>query len=381
MLYYKVYIFTDMKQGALPSQAIRKLINKGYLQNVKDSAISPASIDICTSSERYRINSIFLPKHGESVYDHIKKQGGIPHAVDQPLEKGVIYAFKIEESCSLPKGIYGYCNPKSSTGRHDLHVRIICDGVARYDTIPSESKGSLWAIIVARSYPVFLPSGFPVSQIRFFSKDTRFTEKDLVKEWQKSPLAFTLEGKPYTFDSFRMKDGDGSLLLTLDLSQDVVGYECRGSGNILDLNVPVGSISPTLYFEPIKRPENKEILLKKDSFYILSTKEALRVPPYLASEMVDMDSRSGEFRSHYAGFFDPGWGCGRNGKGKGRPITLEVRPFEDIIVSHGQPIGKVRFEKMLEDPVEHYDTKVTSHYTSQSGPKLAKQFSQYDTKS
>ena len=370
-LFEKLYT-KNMKQGALSSQEIQTIINDGYFTNTLPERVNPASLDISASSERYRIDSVFLPKHGEKIKTLLEGLGARPHGVTDPLEKGVIYAVKIKEHIHMPEGVYGFCNPKSSTGRHDLHVRIISDGVARYDTVPADNNAELWAIIVPRSYPVVMPLDFPISQIRFFANDTRFTEEDLQKEWEVAPLAYHLHGDPYAYSSFRMKDGDGSLLLTLDLSQDIVGFEARGTNKVLNLGEKNTTIDPHQYFSPIKK-NGESLLLKKDSFYILSTKEALRVPPHLASEMVDMDSRTGEFRTHYAGFFDPGWGYGRNGEGKGRPITLEVRPFEDVVIGHGQPIGKVRFEKMSEIPKPHYD-EMGSNYLTQSGPKLAKQF-------
>ncbi len=362
----------NKEEGALPSQKLREFIANGVFKNIDEANISPASIDVTVSEEWYRVDGVFLPKTGESVMSLIEKMNGAKHSVHEPLEKGVVYVVRLNESFDLPKSIYAFCNPKSSTGRHDIHVRIVKDGVARYDTIPAGSSGVLWAIIIPRSYPVRLRPGFAITQVRFFNKDTRFTESDLDIEWHRKPLAYHLNGEAYSYESFLMKDSDGSLLLTLDLSQDIVGYECRGSNTVVDLSAPNASIDPRAHFIPIQK-NGDSILLRKDSFYILSTKEALRVPPYLASEMVDMDSRTGEFRTHYAGFFDPGWGCGTDGEGRGRPITLEVRTFEDVIVSHGQPIGKVRFEKMSETPKVHYDQK-NSNYLIQSGPKLAKQF-------
>lgn len=362
----------NKEEGALPSQKLLEFVKSGAFKNVNENNISPASIDVTVSDEWYRVDGVFLPKTEDSVISLIEKMHGAKHDINEPLEKGVVYVARINESFDLPKNIYAYCNPKSSTGRHDIHVRIIKDGIARYDTLPIGSNGSLWAIVISRSYPVLLHSGFPISQVRFFNKDTRFKESDLDIEWNRKPLVYNLNGEKFSYESFLMKDSDGSLLLTLDLSQDIIGYECRGSNTVVDLSAPNGTIESEKHFIPIKK-SGDNILLRKDSFYILSTKEALRVPPYLASEMVDMDSRTGEFRTHYAGFFDPGWGCGKDGEGRGRPITLEVRTFEDVIVAHGQPIGKVRFEKMSEIPVIHYDQK-NSNYLSQSGPKLAKQF-------
>lgn len=363
--------------GALPSQKLLEYVRSGAFKNVEEKNISPASIDVTVSGEWYRVDGVFLPKTGETIPSLIERMHGTRHAIQEPLERGIVYVARINESFNLSEDLYAYCNPKSSTGRHDLHVRIVKDGVARYDTIPAGSRGDLWAIIVPRSYPVLLHPGFPISQVRFFNKDTRFKETDLDLEWHKRPLAYHLDGQAYTYESFLMKDGDGSVLLTLDLSQEIVGYECRGSNRVIDLGSANGSLDPASHFIPIKR-SGDSILLRKDSFYILSTKEALRVPPHLASEMVDMDSRTGEFRTHYAGFFDPGWGHGGDGEGKGRPITLEVRTFEDVVVSHGQPIGKVRFEKMSEIPTVHYDQK-NSNYLTQSGPKLAKQFKVFES--
>ncbi len=361
------------KEGALSSQEILEVLNGGYIHEGDSKKINPASLDISASSERYRIDSIFLPRHGEKVRDIVKKLGARLHGVENPLEKGVVYAIKIKESLSLPEEFYGFCNPKSSTGRHDLHVRIVIDSTARYDTVPKGYRGEIWAIVTPRSYPVIIPTDFPISQIRFFIKDTSLKEEDLILEWKKAPLAYHLDGIEYAYSSFRMKDGDGSILLTLDLSQELVGYEARGTNKVLNLGDINGSVDPNTFFMPLYK-KGDSLLLKKDGFYILSTKEALRLPPYIASEMVDMDSRTGEFRSHYAGFFDPGWGYGEKGEGKGRPITLEVRPFEDVVINHGQPIGKVIFEKMSEIPSKHYDEK-NSNYLKQSGPKLAKQFS------
>lgn len=364
-----------MNKGALPSQEITRFIDTDIIRNAIKSNVSIASLDVTVSNECYRVDGVFLPKTGESIESLIKKMNGIRHSLREPLERGTIYVIRMNEEVNLPKEVYAYCNPKSSTGRHDLHVRIMMDGTARYDTVLAGAKAGLWALIVPRSYPVMITENFAISQVRFFNNDTRFDEHSLEDEWSKTPLAYHLDGKPYKYESFKMNDGDGSVLLTLDLSQEIVGYECRGSNSVVDLSSQNSSVNPKHFFTPIYR-EGDSIILKKDSFYILSTKEALKIPPHIASEMVDMDSRTGEFRTHYAGFFDPGWGYGQGGDGVGRPITLEVRPFEDVIISHGQPIGKVRFEYMSEAPDKHYD-EASSNYLTQSGPKLAKQFKSY----
>jgi dCTP deaminase len=150
-----------------------------------------------------------------------------------------------------------------------------------------------------------------------------------------------------------------------------LGYEGVKSNTVVDLS-KIKFYDHKKFFKPVKKT-GEYLHLKKDGFYILSTHEAVRVPPDLSCEMISMDERSGEFRSHYAGFIDPGWGWGEKGEGKGRPLTLEVRPFEDLIVRQGQPIAKVRFERLIEVPDVVYDA-TNSNYIVQTGPKLAKHF-------
>jgi dCTP deaminase len=169
-----------------------------------------------------------------------------------------------------------------------------------------------------------------------------------------------------------VSDGDGSVVLTLDLDgEDNPGYEGIVSDNVLDLS-QIGHYDHKKFFKKIEK-KNGCVHLKKDAFYLFATHEAVRVPPELACEMIPMDVRSAEFRSHCAGFIDPGWGWGIRAEGKGRPLTLEVRPLEDLVVRQGQPIAKVKFERMTDMPPQSYDT-ISSNYIVQSGPMLAKHF-------
>lgn len=365
------------KLGALPCQMILSMINAGFIKKAKEKNVSPASLDVTVSSEVYRAERIFQPRFGEKIRELIKSARISQHDLNYPLEKGVTYIARLEETFELPNEIYGYCNPKSSTGRNDIHVRILADGVPRYDAVtPSGFKGELWVIINPKSYPVKISCGETLSQLRFFNHNTRFDEFDLQVALKNYQLVWDYSGKtPYGYDDLKIKDNDGSIILTLDLiSQDVIGYRCYGSNRILDLS-KINFYHWEDFFEPIKiKKKNECIYLRKGDFYILSTRESIRVPPGLACEMVPMDERSGEFRSHYAGFIDPGWGWGKNGEKKGRPITLELRPFEDIVIRDNQPIGKIRFERMAEIPDIIYDNKTTSNYKKQIGPRLSKHF-------
>lgn len=364
-------------QGALPRQRIFEMIDSGLITGVaKESLVNPASLDLTLSDEIYRMKGVFFPRAGEKIRDVIKTLSAVPYDLSRPIERGVQYLVRLKQGFSLPSVVYSYCNPKSTTGRNDLHVRVMADGVQSFDAMaPAGFSGEAWVLITPKSFPVILPADEPVCQARFFFADTRLNEFELQNQYAKHQLIFSLLGEPVDYAEVQNPYKDGSILLTLDLSQDIVGYVCQGTSDILDFSKGKGSHDPVGFFEPISRPENGYLHLRQGCFYILSTAEAVHVPPELACEMVDMDSRNGEFRAHYAGYIDPGWGHGKDGKGKGRPLTLEVRPFEDSFIRHGQPVARVRFEVMSEVPDEHYDCRaVPSNYTVQTGPKLSKHF-------
>ena len=167
-------------------------------------------------------------------------------------------------------------------------------------------------------------------------------------------------------------DNDGTVILTALVEEGICGFECIATPEqVIDV-ANIAHYDAAEFFKPLTI-DNGALRLERDKFYILSGAESVRIPPHLASEMVPIDERSGDFRSHYAGFLDPGWGFGADGEGTGRPFTLEVRPFENLVVRPGQPIAKIRFERMVAVPTFHYDTK-QSNYLVQQGPKLGKQF-------
>jgi dCTP deaminase len=251
-------------------------------------------------------------------------------------------------------------------------VRLLADYVSRYDSVPPGSKGELWISVMPKSFPIKLFEGISLNQLRFFNRDTRLNDLELEIAMKTHKLLWRKKNDtPYLFSDLTVRDDDNSMILTLDLEGKNLGYEGVPSDETVDLS-KINFYKKEHFFKPIKKVGDY-LYLKSGSFYILSTHEAVRVPPELACEMVSMDERSGEFRSHYAGFIDPGWGWGTKGEGRGRPLTLEVRPFEDLIVRQGQPIAKIKFERMAEIPDIIYDG-MTSNYLKQSGPRLAKHF-------
>ncbi len=360
------------KIGALPYKSILKLVKNGSIKNVVQENIKPASLDLSISDEIYKVEGIFQPKPNETVRDVLAQIKKSRHNIKKPLERGSIYVIRLNETLSLPKDIYAFCNPKSTSGRIDTHVRLIADGMPRYDSLQAGFSGEIWISIMPQSFPIQVYQGVCLNQLRFFNADTRISEKQLVEIMDEHKLLWSRKNQsPYDYSDIKIRDNDGSLILTIDLESEVLGFESISSHTPVDLS-KISFYNSKKFFKPVKK-RNGYLYLKKDSFYILSTYEAVRVPPQLACEMLPMDERSGDFRSHYAGFIDPGWGWGKKGEGKGRPLTLEVRPFEDLVVRQGQPIGKIRFEYMSELPEKAYDS-ISSNYVEQSGPKLAKHF-------
>lgn len=359
--------------GALPSQAIRKLIHADAICCAELQNVSPASLDLSLSSEVYRISGLVLPKTREDVRSLLTYMGAEPHNITKPLVCGGMYLARLNETLKLPDDVYGYCNPKSSTGRLDMHVRVLADGVPRYDSVtPKGYSGSLWVSIHPKSFGVLLHEGVPLTQLRLFTRDTRFSDSDLEVAMRAGLVWHEREDRMLTYDELVTNDKDGTVVLSALIEDDFSGYHCIASSHAVIDVARVASYDPNDFFEEMK-PRDGALHLARDHFYILSGAERVRIPPLLASEMIPMDERSGDFRSHYAGFLDPGWGYGKNGEGKGRPFTLEVRPFEDLVVRSGQPIAKIRFERMLEEPDIHYDSKA-SNYLGQSRAKLGKQF-------
>ncbi len=360
------------KFGVLPSQMIREMMEGGFVSGASAANVNPASLDLSLSDEMYRVEGVFLPRPGEKVRELLQQMPHAPHVFGDILEKDVTYLARLNETLAFPGHVYGYCNPKSSTGRNDVHVRVLADGVSRYDMIPEGYKGEVWLAIQPNSYPIRVQQGTTLVQLRFFNHDTRLSELELEMTMQKDNLLFDSHGEVITYSRLKIKDGDGSVILRLDIEQDPLGYECFGVSEAVDFS-KINHYEPGKFFKQVKR-EGDFVRLKKGGFYILSSKEAVRIPPYLACEMVPMDERSGEFRSHYAGFIDPGWGCGKGGEEKGRSLTLEVRPFEDMIVRGKQAIAKIKFERMMDIPDMLYDVSGRSNYSVQSGARLSKHF-------
>ena len=359
------------KQGALSDQMIRSLITSGHIQGAEPDNVRSASLDLSLTEELFRIEGDFLPFQNETVREVLEKFDATPHSFDTPLGRDSTYAVRLNERLELPDDVYMLSNPKSSTGRNGALVRVVTDGTARYDTGPRGHAGELWLLIQPGPYSIKLRSGETLSQARFFNQDTRLSADQLAHQYEKEPLLFSADDSPIPFDQVPAHDSDGSLVLSADLSGSIAGWECLGSSKILDF-AKRNHYTARDFFDPLIVRGGRAIL-RAGGFYILATKELVRVPPDLACEMEVVDPRTGQFISHRAGFIDPGWGYGTDGAGHGRRLVLEVIPFRDVLLRDGQAAGKIRFEKMAEVPKFNYDS-LNSNYIQQSTPKLSKHF-------
>lgn len=360
--------------GALPQQDITHLIQEGFVTGVHAGSenIQPASLDLTLTDRVYELDGVALPARNEHMRHFREALGARETSFDKPLEVGKAYLALLAEGFNLSDSIYGYVNPKSSTGRVDVHARLLSDECESFDSVRTGYRGPVWVHIVPKSFRTKLAPGMCLNQMRFFSGDTRFTQTDLEAEHADNPLVWDMKmGYPVQLDRVSAPNRNGTVVLHADLSSDVVGWRAKKTKEILDLSQR--NIDPTVFWAPA-RPENGKLLLKKGQFWILSTKEGVVVPPWLSAEVVAMDERFMEGRTHYAGFFDPGWGW-RPGSPMGDTATMEVRTSEDVYLRDGQLFVAFRFERMTCVPDVLYGAG--SHYTGQLGAKLAKFFAPF----
>lgn len=357
--------------GVLPMQELVALMEAGYITGIphegEEGYVNPASIDLPLSSEAYRLDGSFLLGEGELVRDWIKRVGGTPHDLASPLERGIAYLIRIQGSWSLPASVYGYANPKSSTGRLNVLSRMLADNVDKYDALTHGWKGSgeIWVLVRADSFPVVVHEGLALSQLRLFTGKAFLSEYDMELVSKKDGLLFKPNKKKIPFKKIDLW-GD-ALVLSIAVGPDF-GWHCPGTRK--PLNLRTGGKRDD-YFEPVT-VKNGIFLLRKGAFYIASTLEHVMVAPHLSAELRAIDYRFGEMQVHRAGYIDSGWGYGEDGSVRGRPITLEVTPHEDIYIRNGQAIGRLRYEHMHCAPDVPYDAAASNYSKQDTGAMLSK---------
>jgi dCTP deaminase len=332
-----------------------------------ESQIQPASLDLRLGEVAFRVRASFLPGPDITVAQRIDelKLHEIDLSDGAVLETNCVYIVPLLESLALPPSIQAAANPKSSTGRLDVFTRVIADGTRRFDMIAPGYHGPLYAEISPKTFPVLLREGSRLSQIRFRTGHPLLNADELQ----------ALHAAERLVDSDEA-DLAGGVALSVDLSGEgsdgFVGYRAKRHTGVVDVDRRSG-YTVGEFWEPIRARPDRSLILDPGEFYILASKEAVQVPPDFAAEMVPFDPLVGEFRVHYAGFFDPGFGYAGAG-GQGSRAVLEVRSREvPFILEHGQIVGRLVYEKMLSRPAALYGQKIASNYQGQ-GLKLSKHF-------
>ncbi len=336
------------KAGILSSHKLREMRDRGLLKGqdapILDEQIQPASLDLRLGSTAYRVRASFLPGRNRTVHERmlqLESMYEIDLSKGAVLERGAVYVVQLQEWIKLNSETQGKANPKSSTGRLDVLTRLITDNGVAFDTVEAGYKGPLYIEIAPLTYSVVVRPGDRLNQLRLY-RGLRpiLPQTEVMKLFEKGELVRS--------DGELSPPRNGRVPVTIDLRGsgpgDTIGYKARESTNIIDLS-RVGEYDPAEYWERITSSDGF-IHLDRNDFYILATREDVGIPRHLAAEMIPYDTNSGEFRVHYAGFFDPGFGWSEKGAG-GSKAVLEVRshgvPFT---LEHGQVVGWMEYSRI-----------------------------------
>jgi len=359
--------------GILPSQDLREAIAKGQITAsipIEEAQIQPASLDLRLGEVAYRLQTSFLPGPNARVEDKVKALS--MHTIDlrdgAVLEQGCVYIVPLMEGLALAKKTTAIANPKSSTGRLDIFARVITDYGNEFDHIRASYEGPLWAEISPRSFSILVRSGARLTQLRL-KQGTPRAGQGAIRRLQ---------------DEAKLVDAGGSeagvhrgmVAISVDTRGDgsgqIIGFRAKKHAALLDVSL-VDHYDPLEFWEPLYPSRSGGLILDPDEFYILASKEAVTVPPDYAAEMVAYDTLVGEFRVHYAGFFDPGFGHADSG-GSGSRAVLEVRSHEvPFLIEDGQIVGRLFYERLTAVPDRLYGAGIGSNYQRQ-GLQLSKQF-------
>ncbi len=369
--------------GVLPSQGLWRAVQQGWVSSgdyrIHPESVQPASIDLRLADHAWALRCSFLPSTGTPVMDRVDDL-----ALDRldlrdgaTLERDRPYLIPLVEELALPAQVRAKANPKSSTGRLDVFTRVITDGNHRFDEIAAGYRGKLYLEVVPRSFAVRVKPLLSLNQLRLAAGDPRLGDRELARIHDEIPLLY-MDEHPLPAGELAIADG---LFLSVDLSgphNRIVGYRAKRNSNRLDMSL-LGHYRWRDYWEPVYPEAGGRIVLDPEVFYLLLSAEGVCVPPRYAAEMMAYDPTAGELRTHYAGFFDPGFGYDPNGRKLGSRAALEVRARDvPFMVEHRQPICKLAFEAMLEPPEKLYGTDAGSNYQGQQ-TTLSKHFAEHAT--
>jgi dCTP deaminase len=356
------------RQGVIPRQGIRALIDAQQVHadgGVPDTSLQPASLDLRLGDTAYRLRCSFLPG-SRAVRDKLREyqMGEIDLTRGAVLEQGRPYLIPLQEGLRLPAPVRGRANPRSSTGRLDIFTRLVTDHGQHFDEVPPGYAGELFLEVVPRSFTIKVRAGLTLNQLRFITGSPRLDDPSLKKAHLREPIVFP---GPKVDPGERAWVSDG-VFLSVDLSgqgRRFVGYRARKSSALLDLEKQ-NAYEVDDFWERVQPNSFGRLILEPEEFYLLVSRERVRVPPALAAEMAAYDPTSGELRTHYAGFFDPGFGDVAGTEPPGTHAVLEVRAHDvSFALEHGQRLCKLTFEHMSERPEATYGAALGSRYQRQ----------------
>ena len=368
------------KTGVLPSQSIRDFVATGRIKpragfplEIPEDQIQPASIDLRLGEVAWRVRASFLPGKGSTVEKKVQelKMAEVDLTKPAVFERNCVYIVPLVEELYLPDEVSAKCNPKSTTGRLDIFTRLITDYCEDFEWVRSGYRGRLYAEVVPRTFSVVLSAGMKLSQLRLLLGDPSSDDRSLRALDRQHGLVYMTE------DNRAEAEIEEGLWIRVSTQaenpSEPVAYKARSNAPVIDLS-KVNQYEPDDFWEVIYPPRNGSLILDPGAFYIIASKERVRVPPEYAAEMVALETSVGEFRIHYAGFFDPGFGFGTNDDIKGTRAVLEVRAHEvPFQIEDGQAVGRLYYMHLLAIPDKVYGAKIGSSYQGQA-LALSKQF-------
>jgi dCTP deaminase len=369
-----------MDKGVLPSQRLRDAVLEEWMVagpwRIPPESVQPASVDLRLGDHAWALRCSFLPDSNSTVEEKI--EGLAFEKIDlrdgATLERDRPYLVPLVEQLRLPADIRAKANPKSSTGRLDVFTRVLTDRNHRFDEIAAGYEGKLYLEVVPRSFAIRVKTGLALNQVRLIAGDARMSDEELLALHRECPLLY-LDSRPVGESELSIADG---LFLSLEVSEDtdsVVGYRAKRNSLPIDLTRP-GPLRWQDYWEPVRPEAGRRIVLEPEVFYLLLSSEGVCIPPCYAAEMLAYDPTAGELRTHYAGFFDPGFGYTRDRMSHGSRAALEVRARDvSFMVEHGQPVCKLAFERMTSEPDVLYGVDLGSNYQDQQ-TMLSKHFAE-----
>ncbi len=364
--------------GVLPAQRLRGAIVREWITagawRIPPESVQPASVDLRLGEKAWVLRCSFLPDSDSTVeqkvedlaFEEIDLRDGATLERDRP------YLVPLIEELRLPGEIRAKANPKSSTGRLDVFTRVLSDRSHRFDEIVAGYEGKLYLEVVPRTFAIRVKTGLALNQVRLTVGDGRLSDRELLELHERIPLLHR-DSRPLAQSALSLGDG---LFLSLDASggvESTVGYRAKKNSLPIDLT-RTGVLRWQDYWEPVHPEAKQRIVLEPEVFYLLLSAEGVSIPPSYAAEMLAYDPTAGELRTHYAGFFDPGFGYSRERDAGGSRAALEVRARDvSFMVEHGQPLCKLAFERMAEEPDVLYGADVGSNYQGQQ-TMLSKHF-------